>query len=40
LTNGIIDTIATSAKLADYLLLAVATNTSKKNLFDAMRKIE
>ncbi|WP_034550580.1 pantetheine-phosphate adenylyltransferase [Carnobacterium funditum] len=40
LTNGHIDTIERSAKLADYLFIAVATNTSKKNLFDADEKIE
>lgn len=39
LTNGHLDTIERSAKLTDHLFVAVATNTSKKNLFDVHEKI-
>lgn len=40
LTNGHVDTIERSAKLFDHLFIAVATNTSKKNLFDVNEKIQ
>lgn len=40
LTNGHLDTIERSAKLANHLYVAVATNTSKKNLFTISEKIE
>jgi pantetheine-phosphate adenylyltransferase len=40
LTNGHLNTIERSAKLTDHLFVAVATNTSKKNLFNISEKIE
>ena len=40
LTNGHLDTIERSAKLVEHLFVAVATNTSKKNLFNVKEKIE
>ncbi|WP_313469227.1 pantetheine-phosphate adenylyltransferase [Carnobacterium sp.] len=38
LTNGHLDTIERAAKLFDQLVIAVATNTSKKALFSATEK--